>query len=189
MLETISYFIQNLLKCSFQWFWQSWKTCHFFLIFAAAPCKYVCLSVCINVCMTGLQFSKLLFVLEMSTYLSLSQAVWFPVSQFVCCLQISVRLLSIFLSLCLCGHIKLPLLINNNIKFKSCFNEIVGDDDDDHDDDDEAALPEDQEEDSMLRPQSRLLPSHLHNTDGKGQEINSLTILNYKHFSINSLTF
>ena len=41
MSVTISYFIQNLLKCSFLRFWQSWKTCHIFLILAAAPCTHL----------------------------------------------------------------------------------------------------------------------------------------------------
>ncbi len=37
IIVSISYFIRNLQKCSFQWFWQSWKICQFFLILAAAP--------------------------------------------------------------------------------------------------------------------------------------------------------
>ena len=36
MIVTISYSTNNLQKCSFQWFWQSWKICHFFLILASA---------------------------------------------------------------------------------------------------------------------------------------------------------
>ncbi len=36
IIISISYFIRNLQKCSFQWFWLSWKICQFFLILAAA---------------------------------------------------------------------------------------------------------------------------------------------------------
>ena len=52
IIVSISYFIRNLQKCSFQWFWLSWKICQFFLILAAAPC--ICKVMC-RYCMIYLQ--------------------------------------------------------------------------------------------------------------------------------------